>query len=75
MTEKSCIREKLNFLMRADSSTNTRKKRKNNMKKLIGIKKKSDVSCPVSGVRCHVSPVKSHLLHITNANSHIPLPC
>ena len=45
--QKSCIRETLNLSTRADSSTDTKKKRR----------KKSGVTCQVSLVRCHVSGV------------------
>ena len=64
--KNSRIRETLNLLTNADSSTDTITDR--NIQKT---QKVSGVRCQVSGITCHQSTVTCHLSHVTNANSHI----
>ena len=74
--KKSSIQETLNFLMCADSSTDTKKSKKEE-KKILKFKvmsKVSSVTCHVSCLMCHVLHVACHLSHVTNTNSHTTDP-
>ena len=79
-TEKFCIRETLNLLTCANSSTNT---------KIPKMLEKftffvfhiscvtfhlSPVTCHRSPVNCHLSPVTCHLSPVTNTNIHSNIP-